>query len=190
MLFPLGELPAAGLVLTPTESLAYYGLGYLSATLLLLIGLKGFHTIYKKSYGRLGSAGFFVSFVALVLVFVGGTFEMTYMASTGTEGVVGYLALMMSFLLLACGSVLLGLAITGVRHDPLSYLAGLVLANGVPLGLLAVFVAGATWDFYFWAGFTVPFGVAWLLLGYALSSTRGGRSGDAVVRLRDSSCDA
>ena len=190
MLFPLGELPAAGLVLTPTESLAYYGLGYLWATLLLLIGLKGFHTIYKRSYGWLGSVGFFVSFVALVLVFVGGTFEMTYMASTDAERVVGYLAMTMSFLLLACGSVVLGLAIMDARHHPLSYLAGLLLANGVPLGVLFVFVSGAAWDFYFWAGFTVPFGIAWLLLGYALSSTRGGRSGDAVVRLRDSSRDA
>ena len=98
---------------------------------------------------------------------------MATMASTGAEGVVGYLALMMSFSLLACGSVVLGLAITGVRHDPLSYLAGLLLANGVPLGLLFVFVSGAAWDFYFWAGLTVPFGVAWLLLGFTLLPTRG-----------------
>jgi hypothetical protein len=34
-------------------------------------------------------------------------------------------------ILLAWGSVLLGLAITGVLHDPPSYLAGLLLANGV-----------------------------------------------------------
>ncbi len=170
MLFPLGELPAADSFLTPKVSLAYYGLGYLCATLFLLMGLKGLHIIHRRCYGWLGRVGFVVSFVALVLVFAGGTFEMMYMASTGTEGVVGYLALMMSFLVLACGSVLLGLAITGVRHDPLSYLAGLLLANGVPLGLLAVLVAGASWDFYFWAGLTVPYGVAWLLSGYALSS--------------------
>ena len=190
MLFPLGELPAADLVLTSKASVAYYGLGYLWATLLLLIGLKGFHTILKRSYGWLGSVGFFVSFVALVLVFVGGTFQMTYMASTDAEGVVGYLAMTMSFLLLACGSVVLGLAIMDARHDPLSYLAGLLLANGVPLGVLFVFVSGAAWDFYFRAGLTVPYGIAWLLLGYALSSTSGGRSGDAVASLRDSSRDA
>ena len=173
MLVPLGELPVADLLLMPKASLAYYGLGHLCATLLLLVGLKGLHMIHRRWYGWLGSAGFFVSFFALVLVFVGGIFEMMYLGPTSAEGVVGYLALMMGFLLLACGSMILGLAITRVPHDPTSYLAGLLLANGVPLGLLAALLAGATWDFYFWAGLTVPYGVAWLLLGYALSSARG-----------------
>ena len=172
MLLPLGELPAADVLLTPKASLAYYGLGHLCASLLLLMGLKGFHIIYRRRYGWHGRVGFFVSLVALVLMFAGGTFEMTYIASTGAEGVVGYLSLMMTYLLLACGSVISGLAITGVCQDPLSYLAGLLLANSVPLGLLFVFVSGAAWDFYFWTGLTVPFGVAWLLLGYALSSAR------------------
>jgi len=172
-LFPLGELPVVHLVLTPEGSLAYYGLGNLCAALLLLIGLKGFHAIHRRSYGWLGSVGFSVSFVALVLVFVAGAFEMTNMAFTSAESTVGYLALIMSFLLLACGSVLLGLAITGVLYDLASYLAGLLLANGVPLGLLVVFMAGAAWDFYFWVGLTAPYGVAWLLLGYALLSARG-----------------
>jgi hypothetical protein len=172
VLVPLGELPAADLLLTPKGSLAYYCLGHLFATLLLLMGLKGLHIIHRRWYGWFGVAGFFVSFVALVLVFVGGTFEMMYLAFTGAEGVVGYLALMIGFLLLACGSVILGLAITGVRHDLLSYLAGLLLANGVPLGLLFVFISEASWDSYFWAGLTVPYGVAWLLLGYALAGER------------------
>ncbi len=176
MLFPLGELPAADLLLTPKASLAYYGLGHLCATLLLLMGLKGLHIIHRRWYGWFGSTGFFVSFVALVLVFVGDTFEMTYLASTGAEGVVGYLTLMMGYLLLACGSVILGLAITGVRHDLLSYLAGLLLANGVPLGLLFVFTSGAARDLYFWAGLTVPYGLAWLLLGYALADKRHSRT--------------
>ena len=172
LLVPLGELPTAELLLTPKASLAYYALGHLCATLLLLMGLRGLHVIHRRWYGWFGSAGFFVSFVALVLVFVGGTFEITYLASTSAEGVVGYLTLMMGFLLLACGSVFLGLAITDVRHDLLSYLAGLLLANGVPLGLLFVFVREDSWDSYFWAGLTVPYGVAWLLLGYVLADKR------------------
>lgn len=137
------------------------------------MSLQGLHALHRRSYGWLGTVGFYVSFVALVLVFVGGAFEMTNMASTGTGSTVGYLTLIVSFLLLAWGSVLLGLAITGGLHDPPSYLAGLLLANGVPLGLLAVFVAEPTRDFYFWVGLTVPYGVAWLLLGYALISARG-----------------
>ena len=181
-LFPLGALPVADLVLTPEGFLAYYGIGYLWATLLLLMGLRGLHAIHRRSYGWLGSVGFYVSVVALTVTFVGGAFQMIRMVSTDAESTVGYLTLIMSFLLLACGSVLLGLAITAVLHDPLSYLAGLLLAIGVPLGLLFVFMAGTAWDFYFWAGLTVPYGVAWSLLGYAPLSARSTAARPSGVR--------
>ncbi len=70
ILFALEEIPTGNLVLTPKASLAYYGLGHLCATLLLLLGLKCLHAVHRRSYGWLGSVGFYVSFVALVLVFV------------------------------------------------------------------------------------------------------------------------
>jgi hypothetical protein len=172
VLFPLGALPVADLMLSPQGSLVCYGLGYLLAQLLLLGGLGGLRAVHGRSYGWLGNAGFYVSLVALALMFVGGAFEMVKLTSTGAGTTVGYLTLIVSFLLLAWGSVFLGLAITVALHDPPSYLAGLLLAIGVPLGFLAVFEAGASWTFYFWAGLTVPYGVAWLLLGYALLSAR------------------
>jgi hypothetical protein len=172
-LFPLGELPAAHLVLTPKGSLTYYGLGYLCATLLLLMGLKGLHAIHRRSYGWLGSVGLFVTFAALVLAFAGGAFEMMNMASTGTASTVAYLTLIVGFFILVWGSALLGLAITGTLRDPPLYLGGLLLAIAVPLGFLFVFVAGAAWDFEFWVGLTVPYGVAWMVLGYALLGARG-----------------
>jgi hypothetical protein len=58
VLFPLGALPAADLVLTPRGSLACYGLGYLLPQLLLIMGLGGLRAIHGRSYGWLGSAGF------------------------------------------------------------------------------------------------------------------------------------
>ena len=138
------------------------------------MGLKCLHTVHRRGYGWLGCVGLYVSFIALVVVlFVSDVVETMHIASTGAESLAGDSTLMMSFFLLAWGSALLGLAITGVLHDPPSYLAGLVLTVGVPLGLLGVFVAGTAWDFCFWAGSTVPRGVAWLLLGYALLSVRG-----------------
>ena len=172
-LFPLGELPEVHSVLTPQWSLAYYGVGYLLPQLLLLMGLVGLHTLRRRSYGRLGTLGFYVSLVALVLAFVGGAVEMVETAAMGTGSTVGYLTLIVSFFILAWGSVLLGLAITGTLHDPPSYLGGLLLAIAVPLGLLFVFTAGAAWEPYFWVGLTVPYGVAWLLIGYALTSATG-----------------
>jgi hypothetical protein len=171
-LFPLGELPVADLVLTPKGSLAYYGIGYLCAMLLLLIGLKGLHAVHRRRYGWLGRLGFFVCFVALVLACAGGAFEMTKMASTGTGSIVAYWTVIMGSFILAWGSALLGLAITGTLHDPPSYLGGLLLYVAVPLGFLFVFVAGTAWDFGFWVGLTVPYGVASLLLGHALLRAR------------------
>src|SRR5918999_5812715 len=172
-LFPLGKLPTAHSVLTPKGSLAYYGLGYLCAVLLLLMGLKGLHAVHRRSYGWLGSVGLFVSFAALVVAFAGGAVEMIDMASTGTASTLANLTLIVGFFILAWGAALLGLAITGTLRDPLLYLGGLLLSIAVPLGLLFVFVTGAAWDFEFWAGLTVPYGVAWMVLGCALLRTKG-----------------
>ena len=60
------------LMLTPKGLLAYFCLGYLWATVLLLTGLQGLHGFHRRSYGWLGTVGFYVSFVALVLAFAGG----------------------------------------------------------------------------------------------------------------------
>ena len=172
-LFPLGELPTAHLVLTPKGFLAYFGIGYLCAALLLLVGLKGLHAIHGRSYGWLGSMGLFVSIAALVVAFAGGAFEMIDMASTGTVSTMAYLTLIVGFFILAWGSALLGLATTGTLRDPLLYLGGLLLTIAVPLGLLFVFVTGAAWNFEFWVGLTMPYGVTWMVLGYALLRAKG-----------------
>jgi hypothetical protein len=105
---------------------------------------------------------------ALVLAFVGGAFEMTKTAATGIGSTVAYLTVILSHFILAWGSALLGLAITGTLHDPASYLGGLLLTIAVPLGFLFVFAAETAWDLGFWVGLTMPYGVAWLVLGLAL----------------------
>jgi hypothetical protein len=171
-LFPLGVLPEVDSVLTPRGALAHSILGYLLPQLLMLVGLAALHTLHRRSYGWLGTMGFYVSFVALVLALVGGVFEMTMMAATGTGSTLAYLNVIVSFCILAWGSALLGMAITGTLHDLTSYLGGLLLSVAVPLGLVFVVATGGAWDFGFWAGLTVPYGVAWTLLGYALLSTR------------------
>jgi hypothetical protein len=171
-LFPLGELPTVDSVLTRWGSLAYYGLGYLLPQLLMLLGLVRLHALRGGSYGWLGNVGIFVSFIALVLVFTGSAWDMTKIASTGAGSTVGYLTLIIGFVILTWGSGLLGLAIIEGLHDLPSYLGGLLLSIAVPLGLLFVFTAGGAWDFGFWAGLTVPYGVAWALLGYALLSKK------------------
>lgn len=172
VLFPLGALPVASLLLTPRAALAFYGLWYLLPQLLMLIGLQVLHALHRRRYGWLGTVGFYLSFFALVLTFIGGTFEMIKMASTSTGSTLAYLTVIMSFFILVWGSTLLGLAIIGTLHDPPRFLGGMLLSIAVPLGFLFVFMAGGAWDFGFWAGLTVPYGVAWLLLGYAMLRAR------------------
>jgi len=172
-LFPLGELPSAHVVVTPKSSLAYYGLGYLCAPLLLLMGLKDLHAIHRRTYGWLGSVGLFVSFAALVVAFAGGALEMIGVASTGAASTVAYLTLIVGFFILVWGSALLGLAITGTLRYPFLYLGGLLLTLAVPLGFLFVFATGAAWDLEFWVGLTVPYGVTWMVLGFALLREKG-----------------
>ena len=174
-LFPLGELPEVASVLTPRGSLAYYALMYLLPQVLMLVGLARLHALRSSRYGRLGKGGIFVSFVALVLVLSGSAWDMARIASTGGGSTAGYLTLIVSFFLLTWGSALLGLAMIGMLHDLPSYLGGLLLSVAVPLGLLYVFEAGGAWDFRFWVGLTVPYGVAWAFLGYTLLSERDAR---------------
>ena len=155
----------------PTRRSAWAGL--LGGVLLLLMGLRGLHVVHRRSYGWLGSVGLFVSIAALVVAFAGGAFEMIDMASTGTVSTMAYLTLIVGFFILAWGSALLGLATTGTLRDPLLYLGGLLLTIAVPLGLLFVFVTGAAWNFEFWVGLTMPYGVTWMVLGYALLRAKG-----------------
>jgi hypothetical protein len=102
----------------PPGALGYY-LNYLgtavfsAAYLGMLGGLVGLHTPQRDSYGRLGSAGFFVAFAGVVLTFVG-------QASSGIlphNGTLGRLfgdpgfGFMAGILLTSLGLVLMGIAI-------------------------------------------------------------------------------
>jgi hypothetical protein len=81
--------------------------------------------------------------------------------------------LIVGFFISVWGSAHLGFAITRALRDPLLHLGGLLLTIAVPLGLVSVFVTGAAWDFQFWVGLTVPYGVAWVMIGYALLRAKG-----------------
>jgi hypothetical protein len=84
------------------------------------------------------------------------------------------------FLLLPVGSVILGKALVRTQRDPSPRLGGLLLVLALPLGILLAVMLGAMaprTDLSFWATITVPYGVAWLLLGYALLSGRAAAAG-------------
>lgn len=180
MLFPLST---ALLSLKDTQpgTLAYvataasFWLMAVLPLLLLLVGLMGLRALLGRTYGQLGKVGVAVSFVALVLMFFGNGVELASLTFSGSESDVGHSAFLIGFLVLLVGSVLLGVALIRARRDPLSRLGGLLFVLALPLGILLAIVGDAVapgTDIGFWAAITVPYGISWVLLGYALSSSR------------------
>ena len=137
--------------------LNYLGTALFSAAYLgMLGGLAGLHARQVQSYGRLGTAGFFLAFVGAALAFVGQG-QSAIFAQKGTLGWLfsdpGY-GFMVGILLTSLGLVLLGVA---------TLRAG-VLPRWCGFGLIALVVFLALGAF---GGFVVV-GLIWLALGYAL----------------------
>lgn len=181
ILFPLGtpffmnpdQTPPG--TLAHGASLAYYWHLLVFPHLLLLLGLVGLHALYRTTYGRLRNVGFLISFVALVLMFIGNGWEMVTFTFQNRESDVGHLFFLAGLFALLAGSVPLGVAIMRARNDPPSRIGGLLFITALPLGILLLIGLGALSprsDLGFWAATHMPYGLAWVLLGYALLSVR------------------
>jgi hypothetical protein len=180
-LFPLATV-LVSMDGTQPGSLAHIGAAFVYwlmgvlPLLLLLVGLVGLRALHSGAYGRLGNGGFLGSFLALALMFLGNAVEVASLTFSGTESGVGHTMFLIGFLLLLVGSVLLGIALIRTLRNPSSRIGGLLLVAALPVGILLAVVLGAIaprTDLGFWAAITVPYGVAWLLLGHALMSTSG-----------------
>jgi hypothetical protein len=178
-LFPLSTA-FVSLEDTQTGTLAYlataasYWLMAVLPLLLLVVGQMGLRAIYGRDFGRLGKAGILVSSAALALMFFGNGVEVASLTFSGSTSAVGHFSFLIGFLILLVGSVMLGIALIRIRRDPFSRLGGLLFVLALPLGILLAFVVGGAapgTDVGFWAAITVPYGLAWVLLGYALSSS-------------------
>lgn len=149
-----------------TTSFPYYldGVVFIVAVVGLIGGLVGLHARQEESYGWLGAAGFFASFVGVALAFVlvldrmlvpvdRRSFFERLVGLGPLWGVLGGPAL------LSVGFLLLGIATMRARVLP--HWCGVVLVILLPTaGILTT-----VWGFY-WGG--VAFGAGWLALGAAL----------------------
>ena len=187
-LFPLGSV-LVSFEETPPGTPAHlaaasvYWLMAVVSLLLLILGLVSLHSLHKRAYGRLGNAGFFVSLAALSSMFVGNGWELASLTFRDSESDVGHSVFLIGFLILLVGSAIVGFAIRRVRHDVASRLGYLLLIGALPLGILLAVVLGAVspgTDLGFWAAITVPYGLAWTLLGYALVSEGSASSKEAA----------
>jgi len=135
------------------------------ALMLVPVGMVGFHALQRQSYGRMGLAGFWLVFVASLVVaagvadyFIWGDFLQEAPPVWLGGGLLGLLV----------GSVLYGAAI--LRAKVLPRWCGVVFIAALPVAL----VSSGPMSF---ASMFGVFGLAWLALGYALWSQRGTSTG-------------
>jgi hypothetical protein len=153
-------------------AVAYWAVGVLPL-LLLLAGLGGLRRELADGAGRLGTAGIVVSGVALLAMFLGNGTEMATLTFAGRESDLGHSVFLIGFLVLVVGSLLLGIALLRSRSGSPTRWAGVLLVAMLPLGIgLGVLggIVSPSSDAGFWAAITVPYGVAWVLLGRAVAA--------------------
>jgi len=162
----------------------YYGFDSLADNLVLVVegvalvllsaGLAGLRVRQSGSYGRLGRAGFLAAFVGTVLAGAGHLFSVPFFDFVGTGGLVYVL-----FALVSAGIFLFGgmVYVVGVVSMSLGYLLlGVATARArvLPVWCGAALVFGIVG---LWLGNGVGwvlFGLAWLVVGYAMLRTKSG----------------
>jgi hypothetical protein len=146
-----------------------------AALLAVLGGLVGLHLAQKGIYGGLGRAGFYMSAVGLIMAGAGHLTALAFFVFVDSGGIVYVLIGLMQgvplvwgviyvlgTVILSIGFLLLGVATFRAKTLPLW--CGLVLISG----LAGLWILG---NVFGW----ISFGLAWLLVSYALTRPRKSR---------------
>jgi hypothetical protein len=152
--------------------------------LLLVVGVLALYLRQKERFGRLGKAGFYLTFGGFTLAAIGGLAIIVVGLSVGEEatlGVLDVLAHPLSMLQYSVGSVLFGIAT--FQANVLPRAGALLLTVGGPLwffgpAFFSSLINGSeNWLLVLPAMVpAVLFGGGWALLGYALLSEKGERA--------------
>lgn len=151
--------PSGPGVAPPYRSFEGLYLPNLVSVVLIVVGIVALHAHLRRLYGRLGMAGFVLALVGAAVLVISG-------ASWPWE-LVGAIALLL-------GSLLMGVA-TLVMNAPLRW-----GAIALVVGSLAFFLYN-TETARVW--FALPYGVAWIVVGYLLWSG-GGAAPQRPTRVR------
>ena len=144
--------------------------------LLLAVGALALYLCQKERFGRLGKAGFFLTFSGFALATIGGLAIIVVGFSVSEEATLGALDVLthpLSMLLYSVGSVLFGIAT--LRASVLPRAGALLLVIGGPLwffgpAFFSSLIDGSE-DWLLVLPAMVPavlFGGGWTLLGHAL----------------------
>ncbi len=164
-----------------------YNFVLLVIAVLLMVGLLALHARYKRAYGRLGTVGVVVIFVGYALLFI-GSIPAVLLSADGVRSLImagqdlGFLGALVA----GVGTILLGIALWRARAA--SRLGALLLIIALPVGFIGVILISAA-GLVDIAGLalTVPYGVAWLLLGHHLQSNAGEPTTAAVPGPKETS---
>jgi hypothetical protein len=142
------------------------------APALLVVGHTALRTGLGPDVGRVGVIGIALAAIGLGAMGLGIGIEVASMTVGGGEVALGHAILLAGFLVAVVGALITGITVIRRRRDGLSRAAGWLLVLALPLGIgimaLGNVVAPQT-DAVFWAGLTVPTGLAWVLLGTSLT---------------------
>ena len=142
---------------------------------LLIAGVLGLRSTLGAAAGRLGTSGIVVSTIGLAAMLVGMGTELLTTTISGTENDRGHTVFLIGFLVLIVGQILLGITVFRRRPERLARAGALLMALALPVGVALVLLGGVLFpgsDAGFWAGMTIPTGVAWLLVGRAMATGR------------------
>ncbi len=141
---------------------------------LLILGLAGLHALYGGTYRSLGTIGAAVILVGYVLLFA-GSIPAVFLDPDGSLGLirVGQDLGFLGALVAALGGFFLGVALWRMQAVPRT--AALLLMGTLLVGVAGVIVLEFI-GLVSIAGLamTVPYGIAWMMLGNHLRAYAGG----------------
>lgn len=142
------------------------------APALLVVGHPALGAALGPAAGKVGRTGIALAAIGIGAMGLGIGIELASMTVGGGEVALGHAILLIGFLVAIVGALLTGVTVIRKRRDGLSKAAGwlLVLALPIGVGIMALgSVVAPQADAVFWAGLTVPTGLAWVLLGRSLT---------------------
>jgi hypothetical protein len=149
---------------------------------LIVVGLGALRRVLGPGLpGRVGSV---LAAVGLAAMTAGMGIEVASMSVGGGEVALGHALFLLGFLVSVVGSLPLGIVVFRRRRDPLSRIAGLLMALALPLGIgigILGSIIAPDGDAGFFAAISVPTGIAWVLLGRALSAAQRSTAGDLAT---------
>lgn len=152
--------------------LASYWAALFIGPVLIVVGHTALRTGLAPA-GRTAAVGTALASAGLTAVAAGNGIELASLSTGGGTSVVGYVISYLGFLVAFIGSLLIGMTVLRRRRDLSSRIAGWLLSLAIPLGIgIGMLMAAIAPDSEagFAAAISVPTGMAWLLLGRALST--------------------